>query len=94
MSLNSELCLQGLTCHPDVLQLGHQLAVEAAHGVPREEAHALGLQVAVDPGELGYEGLLALLVLLSQHQLELAVHILDDACHLFVLSQIHISTNC
>lgn len=46
--------------YSDELQLGHKLAVEATHGVPVVEAHALGLQVAVDPGELG-KGLLALL---------------------------------
>ena len=49
MSLKSELCLQGLTCHPDVLQLGHQLTVEAAHGVPRQEPRPLGRQQLVNP---------------------------------------------
>ena len=73
--------------HPDVLQLGHELAVETAHGVSGQEAHPLGLQVAVDPGQLGHQGLLTLLVLLGQHQLELAVHILDDAGYLFILNK-------
>ena len=70
-----------------MLQLGHELAVESAHGVSGQEADALGLQVAVDPGELGHQRLFALIVLLGQHQLELAVHVLDDTGHLFVLKQ-------
>ena len=68
-----------------MLQLGHELAVESAHGVSGQEADALGLQVAVDPGELGHQRLFALIVLLGQHQLELAVHVLDNARNLLIL---------
>ena len=42
-------CMQGLTCHPDVLQLRHQLAVEAAHGVASQEPRPLGRQQLVNP---------------------------------------------
>ena len=40
-----------VTCDPDVLQLGHELAVEAAHGVAREEPGALAGQQLVNPGQ-------------------------------------------
>lgn len=35
--------------HADVLQPGHQFAVEAAHGVARQEAGVPSPQVLVDP---------------------------------------------
>ena len=38
-----------LTCHPDVLQLRHELAVEAAHGVASQEPRPLGRQQLVNP---------------------------------------------
>lgn len=37
-----------LAGHPDVLQSGHQLAVEAAHGVPCQETGSAGRQVVID----------------------------------------------
>lgn len=37
-----------LAGHPDVLQSGHQLAVEAAHGVPGQETGSAGRQVVID----------------------------------------------
>ena len=40
-----------VTCDPDVLQLGHELAVEAAHGVAGEEPGALAGQQLVNPGQ-------------------------------------------
>ena len=76
-----------MTCDPDALQLGHELAVEAAHCVAGEEANPFSLQVAVDLSELRHQGLLALVVLLCQHQLKLAVHVFDDTSHLFILKQ-------
>ena len=41
--------MQALTCHPDVLQLRHELAVEAAHGVASQEPRPLGRQQLVNP---------------------------------------------
>ncbi|CAN7982173.1 unnamed protein product [Ixodes pacificus] len=62
---------KGRTGHADVLQAGHELAVEAAHGVPREEALPSPLQVGVNVAQLVQQALLALLVPPGQHQLEL-----------------------
>lgn len=55
----------------DVLQAGHELAVEAAHGVAREEALAPPAQVGVNVAQLVQQGLLGRLVPPGQHQLEL-----------------------
>ena len=41
-----------MTCDPDVLQLGHELAVEAAHGVAGEEPGPLAGQQLVNPEQL------------------------------------------
>ena len=40
-----------MTCDPDVLQLGHELAVEAAHGVAGEEPGPLAGQQLVNPAQ-------------------------------------------
>ena len=46
--------LHGLTRHPDVLQLGHELAVEAAHGVSGEEpGSGISFHVPVDLLQVG-----------------------------------------
>ena len=50
-----------------------------------EEPGASGLHVVVDPGELRHQRVLARLVPLDQHQLELAVHVLNNARHLLRL---------
>ncbi len=42
--------LETRTRYSDVLKLGHELAVEAAHGVAGEEAGPLGPQHLVHPG--------------------------------------------
>lgn len=39
----------------DVLESGHELAVEAAHGVTGEEARALASQVLVDSTQMGHQ---------------------------------------
>lgn len=50
---------------PDVLQAWHQLAIEAAHRVAREEARALAPQVLVDLPQVRHQGRgLGVLVLL------------------------------
>ena len=73
-----------------MLEFWHELAVEAAHGVASQEPHALVLQVAVDSGQLRHQRLLARLVLLDQHQLELAVDVLNDPGYFFVLNKLSI----
>ena len=73
--------LHVLTRHPDVLQLGHQLAVEATHGVASQEPEdgvrnfypeksdqqpaAFLLEVMVNPSELTHQRVLAVVVLLG-----------------------------
>jgi hypothetical protein len=37
------------TCHANVLELGHELAVEAAHGIPGEEPGPLRSQQVIHP---------------------------------------------
>ncbi len=37
------------TCHANVLEFGHELAVEAAHGVPGEEPGPLRSQQVIHP---------------------------------------------
>ena len=37
------------TCHANVLELGHELAVEAAHGVPGEEPGPFRSQQVIHP---------------------------------------------
>jgi hypothetical protein len=37
------------TCHANVLELGHELAVEAAHGVPGQEPGPLRSQQVIHP---------------------------------------------
>jgi len=76
-----------LSGHPDVLQLGHQLAVEATHGIASQEPAAFLLEVMVDPSELAHERILTGVVLLDQHQLELAVDVLNDPGYFFVLNK-------
>ena len=71
-----------------MLKLGHQLAVEAAHGVASQEPRSRpGFQVGVDPLQVRQQVGLASVVLLHQHQLELPEHVLDDAGHLLVLDK-------
>ena len=74
---------------PDVLQFWHELAVEAAHGVSGEEpgGPGVGLQVTVDPLEVGQQAGLGRVVLLEEHHLELAEHVLDQVNHLLVLHE-------
>lgn len=59
-----------LTSNADVLQARHELTVEAAHGVTREEAVAPLAQMGVDVAELVEQRLLGLLIPAGQHQLE------------------------
>ena len=47
---------------------------------------AFPVQVLVNLGELADQRVLAVLVLLDQHQLELAVDVLDDPGYFFILS--------
>lgn len=44
-----------LAGNADVLQSGHELAVEAAHGVTGEEARALASKVAVDFAQMTHQ---------------------------------------
>ena len=44
----------------------------------------------VDPSELAHERILTGVVLLDQHQLELAVDVLNDPGYFFVLSKLSI----
>lgn len=74
-----------LAGHPDVLQPGHQLAVEAAHRVPGQEAGSAGRQVVVDLPQMRKQCVVLVLVLLDQHQLQLAVQVLDQGGHFLVL---------
>lgn len=74
-----------LAGHPDVLQPGHQLAVEAAHRVPGQEAGSAGRQVVVDFPQVRQQCVVLVLVLLDQHQLQLAVQVLDQGGHFLVL---------
>jgi len=72
--------------HPNVLQLGHEFAVEAAHGVPSEEPGSPPLQVAVDLGEVAVQHLPGRrILLLYQHQLKLTVDIFYERGNLLVL---------
>ena len=88
-----------------MLQLWHQLAVKTAHCVSSEKSErqcrhslnliyflpvALPLQMRVDFRQLGHQGVLAALVLLYEHQFELAVDVLNDSCHLLVLGKTNI----
>lgn len=76
----------------DVLQSGHQLAVEAGHGVSGQEASAPLGQEIVDPFEVGEEGLPAFSCIggleLSYIHLEFGVKIFNESCHFFVLKYI------
>ena len=74
-----------------MLQFWHELTVKAAHGVTSQEPVALVLQVAVDPGQLCHQGVLTCIILLYQHQLELAVNIFNDSCYLFILNNIDLN---
>ena len=74
--------------YSDVLQLWHEFTVKTAHGVSCQESVTLVLQVTVDLGQLGHQGVLAVLVLLDQHQLKLAVHVLNDPGNFFVLNSV------
>ena len=68
-----------------MLEFGHQLAVKTAHGVPGQEPDTLPIQVQVDLRQLRHQGVLAVVVLFDEHQLELAVDILNDPSNFFVL---------
>ena len=70
-----------------MLQFWHELAVEAAHCVPGEEPVALVLQVIVYLGQLGHQGIFTIFIFLNQHQFELAVDILDNTSHFFILRE-------
>ena len=48
-----EVCEEGAG-DPDVLEFWHELAVEAAHGVPGQEAGPLRPQHLVDPAPVGF----------------------------------------
>lgn len=74
-----------LASHPNVLHPGHQLAVEAAHRVPGQEAGSAGRQVVVDFPQVRQQCVVFVLVLLDQHQLQLAVQVLDQGGHFLVL---------
>jgi len=75
------------TGHPDMLQLRHQLAVKAAHGVTRQEPDAPLRQVPVDPSQLGLQVSPAPLVLVDEQLLEPGVDVLYDAGNLLVLDE-------
>lgn len=68
-----------------MLEARHELAVEAAHGVSREEASATLGQEVVYPGEVGQQLGRLFLVLPDQHQLQLGVQVFNQGGHFFVL---------
>ena len=70
-----------------MLEFWHELAVEAAHGVPGEKPVALVLEVVVYLGQLGHQRIFTIFIFLYQHQFELAVDILDNTGYFFILRQ-------
>lgn len=70
-----------------MLQPGHQLAIEAAHGVARQETGSPRHQVVVDFPQVRQQCVVLVLVLLDQHQLELGVQVLDQGGYFFVLKK-------
>ena len=77
--------------YSDVLEFGHELAVETAHGVSSQESVAFVLEVGVYLCQLGHQRIFTIFIFLYQHQLELAVHILDYSSHFFILRNRNVS---
>lgn len=71
--------------YTDVLESGHELAVEAAHGVSGEEPRVPLPQVIIDLAQVAQECCALILVLLDEGQLQLAIKVFDQCCHFFVL---------
>lgn len=59
-----------LTSHSDVLQLGHELAVKAAHCVSCEEPCPSLSKVIIDFAEVVHQDVLRVVIALKKHKLE------------------------
>lgn len=70
-----------------MLEFGHELAVETAHGVAREETIAPLGEVLIDVAQLLQERTSRRFVFLGERQLEFAVKVLNDGRGLLVLHE-------
>lgn len=78
--------------HSDVLQLGHELTVKAAHCVPGEEPCPSLSKVIIDFAEVVQQDVLRVVIALKKHKLEFTVHIFCPLCDVLILNKEVVAT--